>query len=141
MAQIKLVHAKLHRVRVTEINVNYVGSMHIDRDLLEKVGLLPLEEIDVINLNNSKRWSTYVIPGESGSGDICPNGGSALLCNPGDILIIYAYELRDRSVVLREGHQAKILVADEKNRCQEFFYQTLRPNGDRFEFDSSQKLT
>ena len=141
MAQIKLIHAKLHRVRVTETNVNYIGSMHIDRDLLEKVGLLPLEEIDVINLNNSKRWSTYVIPGESGSGDICPNGGAALLCDPGDILIIYAYELIDRSVVLREGHQAKILVADEKNRCQEFFYQTLRPDGDRLEFKSSQKLT
>ena len=141
MAQIKLIHAKLHRVRVTETNVNYVGSLSVDRDLLDKVGLLPLEEIDVIDLNNGKRWSTYVIPGEPGSGEICPNGGAALLCAPGDILIIYAYQLRDRSEVLRHGHQAKILIADEKNRCQEFFYQTLQPNGNRVEFKSSQQLS
>ncbi|MGF1486495.1 MAG: aspartate 1-decarboxylase [Prochloraceae cyanobacterium] len=139
MRQIKLIHAKLHRVRVTQTNVNYVGSLSIDRDLLEKVGLFPLEEIDVINLNNGKRWSTYVIPAESGSGDICPNGGAALLCEPGDILIIYAYELRDRFEVLKEGHQAKILIADERNRCQEFFNQTLHPNGERIEFTSSQQ--
>ncbi len=141
MAQIKLIHAKLHRVRVTETNVDYVGSLTVDRDLLEMVGLFPLEEIDVVNLNNGKRWSTYVIPGEPGSGDICPNGGAALLCEPGDILIIYAYELLDRAEVLRRGHQASIVIADEKNRCQEFFHQTLQPNGDRIEFNSSQKLT
>jgi len=139
MRQIKLIHAKLHRVRVTQTNVNYVGSLSVDRDLLEKVGLFPLEEIDVINLNNGKRWSTYVIPAESGSGDICPNGGAALLCEPGDILIIYAYELRDRFEVFREGHQAKILIADERNRCQEFFNQTLHSDGERIEFTSSQQ--
>jgi len=141
MTQIKLIHAKLHRVRVTQTNVNYVGSLSIDPDLMDRVGLLPLEEIDAIDLNNGKRWSTYVIPGKRGSGEICPNGGAALLCEPGDVLIIYAYEFRDRSVVLREGHRAKILIADEHNRCQEFFYQTLQPQGDGVEFKSSQKLT
>ncbi len=129
-------HAKLHRVRVTETNVNYVGSLSIDRDLLEKVGLLPLEEIDVVNLNNGQRWSTYVIPGEAGSGCICPNGGAALLCQPGDVLIIYAYEERDRSEVLRDGHQARVLIADEKNRPKEFFYQTLSQRDGKIEFDS-----
>lgn len=136
MAQIRLMHAKLHRVKVTEANVNYVGSITIDRDLMEKVGILPLEEVDVINLNNGKRWSTYAIPGEAGKGGICPNGGAALLCQPGDILIIIAYEQRDRAEILLDGHQAKVLVADEHNRCQEFLSQTLTPNQDKLEFQS-----
>jgi aspartate 1-decarboxylase len=138
MGKIKLMHAKLHRVTVTEANVNYVGSITIDRDLLDRVGLLPLEEVDIVNLNNGKRWSTYVIPGEAGSGEICPNGGAALLCKPGDLLIIYAYEECDRAEIFRNGHQARVLVTDEQNRPQEFFYQTLHSTeGDRVEFNST----
>jgi aspartate 1-decarboxylase len=130
MAKIRLMHAKLHRVRVTEANVNYIGSITIDADLLTKVGLLPLEEVDIVNLNNGKRWSTYVIPGEAGSGEICPNGGAALLCEVGDILIIYAYEEVDRSEVLRDGHQARVIVADDQNRPVEFYAQSLAPSHD-----------
>lgn len=138
MAKIRLMHAKLHRVKVTEANVNYVGSITIDRDLLDRVGLLPLEEVDIVNLNNGKRWSTYVIPGDAGSGQICPNGGAALLCQPGDLLIIYAYEERDRAEVLRDGHQARVLVTDEQNRPQEFFYQTLNSTqSEGVEFNST----
>ena len=137
MAKIRLMHAKLHRVRVTEANVNYVGSITIDENLMDKVGILPLEEVDVINLNNGKRWSTYALPGEAGTKGICPNGGAALLCQPGDILIIIAYEERDRAEVLQQGHQAKVLVADENNYCQEFFTQTLIPDGDKLQFQSS----
>ena len=138
MATIRLMHAKLHRVRVTEANVNYVGSITIDEELLNRVGILPLEEVDVINLNNGKRWSTYALPGKAGSGEICPNGGAALLCQPGDILIIYSYEERDRADVLRNGHAARVLIADEQNRCQQFLYQTLNPSesGDRVQFQS-----
>ena len=141
MAKIRLMHAKLHRVRVTEANVNYVGSITIDQELLDQVGILPLEEVDVINLNNGKRWSTYALPGEAGKKDICPNGGAALLCQPGDILIIIAYEERDRAEVLQQGHQAKVLVADEQNCCQEFFAQTLTPKGGKLQFDSSSLLS
>ena len=137
MAKIRLMHAKLHRVRVTEANVNYVGSITIDQNLMDKVGILPLEEVDVINLNNGKRWSTYALPGEAGKKGICPNGGAALLCQPGDILIIIAYEERDRAEVLQQGHRAKVLVADENNYCQEFFTQTLIPEGDKLQFQSS----
>ena len=72
MTQIKLMHAKLHRVTVTEANVNYVGSITIDNNLMDRVGILPLEEVDVINLANGKRWSTYAIAGEAGEGGICP---------------------------------------------------------------------
>jgi aspartate 1-decarboxylase len=129
-------HAKLHRVTVTEANVNYVGSITIDEDLLDLVGIFPLEEVDVVNLNNGKRWSTYAIPGRRGSGEICPNGGAALLCEPGDLLIIYAYEEKERADVLVQGHQARVMVADANNKSQEFFSQTLSPKGNRVDFRS-----
>jgi aspartate 1-decarboxylase len=136
MKIIRLMHAKLHRVKVTEANVNYIGSITIDRNLLDKVGILPLEEVEIVNLNNGKRWSTYALPGKPGTGEICPNGGAALLCQPGDLLIIYAYEERDRADVLRNGHEAKVLVADERNCCQQFLYQTLQPGENTVEFHS-----
>jgi aspartate 1-decarboxylase len=82
----------------------------------------------VVNLSNGKRFSTYVFPGQTG--EICPNGGAALLCQPGDILIIYAYEQRPRQEVLENGHFAKVLVADAENRCQQFFEQSLIPRSD-----------
>lgn len=134
MGTIKLMHAKLHRVRVTEANLNYVGSITIDPELLEKVGILPLEEVDIINLNNGKRFSTYAIPGKFGSREICPNGGAALLCQPGDLLIIYAYETCDRQEILKNGHHARVMVADAENNVHEFHSQNLIPNGDRLEF-------
>lgn len=138
MGTIKLMHAKLHQVRVTEANVNYIGSITIDQELIEQVGIIPLEEVDIVNLNNGKRFSTYVFPGRRGSGEVCPNGGAALLCQPGDVLIIYAYETRERTEVLQQGHQAKVLVADKNNRCQQFFAQSLipDPNGERVDFFS-----
>ena len=136
-ATIRLMHAKLHRVTVTEANVNYIGSITVDKDLLDRVGILPLEEVDVINLKNGNRWSTYAIPGKAGSGEICPNGGAALLCQPGDLLIIIAYEERDRMEVLTKGHQAKVLVADQQNRCQEFMRQNLSSENNKIEFSSS----
>ena len=138
MATIRLMHAKLHRVTVTEANVNYVGSITIDSELMEKVGLLPLEEVDVINLDNGKRWSTYALPGNPGSGNICPNGGAALLCKPGDLLIIIAYQECDRNEVLKQGHQAKVIVADRNNRCDQFIYQDLVSGKHGLEFLTSE---
>ncbi len=138
MATIRLMHAKLHRVRVTEANVNYVGSVTIDSDLIEKVGILPLEEVEIWNVSNGNRLSTYVLPGEPGSGVICLNGAAAHLCQPGDIAIIAAYEERDRAEVFRTGHQARVIIADENNRCQEFFYQTLEPRDNKLLFQSPQ---
>jgi aspartate 1-decarboxylase len=140
MGTIRLMHAKLHRVRVTEANVNYIGSITIDADLLDQVGILPLEEVDIVNLNNGKRWSTYALPGTRGTGEICPNGGAALLCEPGDILIIYAYEECDRRDVFQHGHEARVLVADEQNRLAEFFQQTLQPQGDQVAFYSESTI-
>ena len=137
MGQIRLMHGKLHRVTVTEANVNYIGSIGIDKDLMDKVGILPLEEVDVINLNNGKRWSTYAIAEEAGTGAICPNGGAALLCQPGDLLIIIAYESCDRDMVMKNGHQAKVVVVDKHNRCKQFIEQALLPNNNGLEFKSS----
>lgn len=140
MGTIRLMHAKLHRVRVTEANVDYVGSITIDQELLDQVGILPLEEVDIVNLNNGKRFSTYVFPGDPGKGEVCPNGGAALLCQPGDLLIIYAYEERERTEVLKLGHDARVIVADQNNQVKQFFHQTLTPtkNGEWAEFQSQE---
>jgi aspartate 1-decarboxylase len=127
-------HAKLHHVKVTEAKKYYVGSITIDKDLIEKVGILPLEEVEIVNLDNGNRWSTYVLPGPAGSGCICPNGGGALLCSPGDTLIIFSYELKERENFLQEGHTAKVIVADEQNKCKEFFYQTVSTVDGKIEF-------
>ncbi len=138
MGSIRLMHAKLHRVCVTEANVNYVGSITIDPNLLQQVGLLPLEEVDIINLNNGKRFSTYVIPGTSGKGEICPNGGAALICQPGDRLIIFAYEICDRCEVLNAGHYARVAVANEQNQVIDYYLQSFIADGEWVRY-SSQK--
>lgn len=130
MSQIKLMHAKLHRVRVTEANIEYVGSITIDKNLIEKVGILPLEEVNIWNVTNGNRLSTYVLPGEPGSGVICVNGAAARLCGAGDTLIIVAYEERDRDEVLREGHGARVIISDENNRIIDYMRQQLIPAGD-----------
>ncbi len=139
MGTIKLMHAKLHRVKVTEANIDYVGSITVDPILLDKVGIFPLEEVDIVNLNNGNRFSTYVIPGEKGKGEICPNGGAALLCQPGDLLIIYAYENCDRQEVLQRGHTAQVIIADEDNIIKDFLVQTLVPceDGKQVEFHNT----
>lgn len=131
---IRLMHAKLHRVRVTSANVDYVGSISIDPELMEKVGILPLEEVEIVNLNNANRWSTYAIPGVRGSKEVCPNGGAALLCEVGDILIIYAYEQCDRHKIILTGHSAKVIVGDEENNIADFFEQSLTPNNGQLKF-------
>lgn len=141
MSTIRLMHAKLHRVRVTDAKQDYVGSITIDQELLEKVGILPLEEVEIVNVSNGNRWSTYALPGEPGSGCVCPNGGGALLCQPGDVLIIFSYEWCDRSKVLQTGHVAQVLVADEQNHCKEFFSQSLIPQGNRLIFDPTVPTT
>lgn len=130
MSKIKLMHAKLHRVRVTEANIEYVGSITIDKYLIDKVGIMPLEEVNIWNVTNGNRLSTYVLPGKPGSGEICANGAAARLCDEGDILIIVAYEERDREEVLRSGHGARVILADEDNGVGDFIRQQLIPSGD-----------
>jgi aspartate 1-decarboxylase len=95
--QRNMVYAKLHRVTVNQADMNYVGSVTIDRALLEAARLLPGERVDIVDVTNGARLTTYVIEGEgeAGSGQICINGAAAHLIQPGDIAIIIAYAQMD----------------------------------------------
>lgn len=92
---IEVVKSKIHRVTVTEANLNYIGSITIDADLLEAANLIPNEKVSIVNNNNGERFETYVIPGKPGSGVICLNGAAARKAQPGDIVIIMSYALMD----------------------------------------------
>jgi len=92
---IEVVKSKIHRVSVTDANLNYIGSITIDEDLMDAAGLIENEKVQVVNNNNGERFETYVIKGERGSGTICLNGAAARKVEPGDILIIISYALMD----------------------------------------------
>jgi aspartate 1-decarboxylase len=92
---IEVIKSKIHRVTVTEANLNYIGSITIDEDLLEAANLLPYEKVSVVNNNNGERFETYVIKGERHSGVICLNGAAARKVQPGDIIIIMSYATMD----------------------------------------------
>lgn len=89
--QIQLMKSKIHRAVVTEANINYVGSITIDEDLMDAAQLIEYEKVQVVNVTNGSRLETYVIKGERGSGVICLNGAAARLCAVEDIVIIIAY--------------------------------------------------
>ena len=92
---IEVVKSKIHRVTVTEANLNYIGSITIDQDLLDAANLIPNEKVSIVNNNNGERLDTYVIPGERGSGVICLNGAAARKVQPGDVVIIMSYAIMD----------------------------------------------
>jgi len=88
-----MLKSKIHRARVTQCNVDYEGSITIDKNLMEAADLLQFEKVEVLNINNSARFHTYAIEGERGSGEICLNGAAARLVAKGDIVIILSYSL------------------------------------------------
>lgn len=90
---IEMVKSKIHRVRVTEANLNYIGSITIDQDLMDAANLREGEKVHIVDNNNGERFETYVIVGERGSGQICLNGAAARKVQVGDIIIIMAYAL------------------------------------------------
>ena len=92
---IEVLKSKIHRVTVTEANLNYIGSITIDSDLLDAANILPNERVYIVDNNNGERLDTYVIPGERGSGVICLNGAAARKVQPGDVVIIMAYASMD----------------------------------------------
>lgn len=106
-----VMHAKIHKATVTEANLDYVGSITIDEELLLLTGLWPGEKVQVVDNTNGARLDTYVIKGERGSGIICMNGAAAHLIHAGDEIIIMGYELRDSPL-----HDPKIILVDEKNQ-------------------------
>lgn len=92
---IEVVKSKIHRVTVTEANLNYIGSITVDEDLLDAANLIANEKVAIVNNNNGERFETYIIKGERGSGVVCLNGAAARKAQPGDIVIIMSYALMD----------------------------------------------
>ena len=92
---VEIVKSKIHRVTVTEANLNYIGSITIDEALMEAANIIPNEKVAIVNNNNGERFETYVIKGERGSGVICLNGAAARKVQPGDIIIIISYATMD----------------------------------------------
>ncbi|MBA4602582.1 aspartate 1-decarboxylase [Thermoactinomyces mirandus] len=119
-----MMKGKIHRATVTEANLNYVGSITIDEDILDQVDILPNEKVQVVNNNNGARLETYVIPGKRGSGVICLNGAAARLVQPGDRIIIISYAMMDDEEVKK--HRPKVAVMDERNRIVELIGEELR---------------
>ncbi|MBS3899300.1 MAG: aspartate 1-decarboxylase [Dethiobacter sp.] len=106
--------SKIHRATVTDANLNYVGSITIDEDLMDAADLLPYEQVQIVNNNNGARFETYIIKGKRGTGTICLNGAAARLVQPGDIIIIISYVQVAESQA--RNFKPRILAVNEKNQ-------------------------
>ncbi|MCO6271533.1 aspartate 1-decarboxylase [Staphylococcus epidermidis] len=110
-------NSKIHRARVTESNLNYVGSITIDANILDAVDILPNEKVAIVNNNNGARFETYVIAGERGSGKMYLNGAASRLVEVGDVIIIMTYaQLNEDEMV---DHSPKVAVLNENNEIIE----------------------
>lgn len=114
---VNMFKGKIHKAKVTGANLNYVGSVTIDQDLMDAAGILPNEKVQIVNNNNGARLETYTIAGERGSGIICLNGAATRLVQPGDIVIIIAYCWLDQKEVLTL--KPKVVFLDENNKIVE----------------------
>lgn len=114
--QLTLMRAKIHRATVTMADLHYEGSISIDVKLLDASGIFLHEKVDVLNINNGERFTTYVIAAEAGSGAIQVNGAAARLVQVGDSVIIVAYAAMD--VEEAKKFQPKVILVDEKNRVK-----------------------
>ncbi len=110
----ELCKSKIHRAKVTDANLNYPGSITIDRDLMTAADLLPYEKVHVVNINNGARFVTYVIEGEAGSGTICINGAAARLALVDDLVIIISYASYNEQEA--KEHKPKVILLDSSNR-------------------------
>lgn len=109
-----MMNGKIHRARVTESNLNYVGSITIDKDIMEAVDILANEKVAIVNNNNGARFETYVIEGERGSGKICLNGAASRLVEVDDVVIIMTYvQLNETELI---NHVPKVVVLNEFNQ-------------------------
>lgn len=106
--------AKIHRARITSCDLEYEGSLEVDQDLLDKVDMVPGERVDIYNITNGKRFSTYLIPGERGARRIGVNGAAARLCQKGDEVIIATYRMIDESEV--RSFKPKVIILDAHNK-------------------------
>jgi len=108
-----MLKSKIHRARVTDANIDYEGSVTIDRKLMAEADILPYEQVHVLNINNGARFTTYAIEGAEGSGEICLNGAAARLAVKGDIVIILTYTQVPEEQT--KNYRPKIVYVDEKN--------------------------
>ncbi len=115
-----MLNSKIHRATVTEADLNYVGSITIDQNLLDAVGMLPNEKVHIVNNNNGARFETYIIAGERGSGVICVNGAAARLVQKGDIVIILSYGyVMDKDA---RSHKPTVAIMDTDNSVKEIIH-------------------
>ena len=112
--QITLLKSKIHRVRVTQAELNYVGSITLDEELMLASNIIENEKVQVVNINNGERFETYVIKGERNSGIVCLNGPAARLVQVGDIVIVIAYANMTPEEATK--HKPVIIFPDENNR-------------------------
>lgn len=112
-----MMNSKIHRARVTESNLNYVGSITIDQDILDAVDILLNEKVAIVNNNNGARFETYVIAGKRGDGQICLNGAASRLVEVGDVVIIMTYVQLDENELLT--HSPKVAVMNENNEIEQ----------------------
>ncbi len=109
-----LLKSKIHRATVTEADLHYEGSVTIDVDLMRNADICEYEQVDILDITNGHRLTTYAIPAPAGSGEICINGAAAHLVRPGDMVIIVSYAEYEEEEVAR--HAPRIVVVDEQNR-------------------------
>jgi aspartate 1-decarboxylase len=110
--RIDMLYSKIHRATVTDANLNYVGSITIDVDLLDAAKMRVGQKVEILNINNGERFSTYIIRGERGKGDICLNGAAARKAHPGDKIIIVAYASYDEEEL--ENYRPTVVLMNEE---------------------------
>jgi aspartate 1-decarboxylase len=114
MMQRHLMKSKIHRATITHADLHYEGSLTVDQDLLDAADLVVHEEVQIVNVNNGNRFSTYVIPGPRGSGVMQLNGAAARLGLPGDLIIVISYGVFDEKEAVK--HVPKVIFVDAQNR-------------------------
>lgn len=111
---INIMKSKIHRAKVTESNLNYIGSITIDKEIIKRANIIANEKVQIVNNNNGKRFETYVIEGEAKSGIICLNGAAARLVQPGDIIIIISYAMMSKEEAIE--FRPNIVFLDFNNK-------------------------
>ena len=112
--QIQVLKSKIHRVKITQAELHYVGSVTIDEDLMDAANLIENEKVQIVNINNGERLETYVITGERGSGQICLNGPAARKAQVGDVVIIISYAGMEQSEA--KEHKPIVIFPDDNNK-------------------------
>ncbi|MCI5917816.1 MAG: aspartate 1-decarboxylase [Roseburia sp.] len=112
--QVTMLKGKIHRATVTQAELDYVGSITVDEELLEKAGMLEYEKVQIVDVNNGNRFETYTIAGERGSGMICLNGAAARCVSVGDKVILMTYAQYDEEEA--KTHKPKVVFVDEENK-------------------------